>query len=92
MEGASCQRIDKWLYYARIVKSRSLATRLVQSARVRVNRAKTDRPAQTIKVGDVLTIMLDRRVLVYRVLRPGTRRGPAPEARCLYEDLTPPTA
>lgn len=84
------QRVDRWLFFARVVKSRSLATKLVQAGRVRVNREKIEQAARNVKVGDVLTITLDRQVLVYRILAPGARRGPAPEARTLYEDLTPP--
>ncbi|MEX4008351.1 RNA-binding S4 domain-containing protein [Neoaquamicrobium sediminum] len=92
MSGEGRQRIDKWLFFARVVKSRSLAAKVVQSGRVRLNRDKIDLPSQQVKPGDVLTITLERRVIVYRVLEPGTRRGPAEEARTLYEDLTPPPA
>jgi ribosome-associated heat shock protein Hsp15 len=92
MSGEGRQRIDKWLFFARVVKSRSLAAKVVQAGRVRLNRDKIDLPSQQIKPGDVLTITLERRVIVYRVLDPGTRRGPAEEARTLYEDLTPPAA
>ncbi|MBX9465682.1 MAG: RNA-binding S4 domain-containing protein [Aquamicrobium sp.] len=92
MPGDGRQRIDKWLFFARVVKSRSLAAKLVQAGRVRLNRDKIDQPSQQIKQGDVLTMTLERRVIVYRVLDPGTRRGPADEARTLYEDLTPPPA
>lgn len=84
------QRIDKWLFFARVVKSRSLAAKLVQAGRVRINREKAEQASRYVKVGDVLTIMLDRRVLVYRVLAAGLRRGPAEEARQLYEDVGPP--
>lgn len=84
------QRIDKWLFFARVVKSRSLAARLAQGGKVRVNRNKIDQASYQVKVGDVLTITLERRILIYRVLDPGQRRGPASEARLLYEDLTPP--
>lgn len=90
METAARQRIDKWLFCARAVKSRSLAAKLVQAGQVRVNRDKIDQAAHVVKPGDVLTIRLERRVLVWRVLQPGERRGPAEEARTLYEDLTPP--
>lgn len=83
------QRLDRWLFFARIVKSRTLATRLVQSGRVRLNRDKVDQAAHAVKAGDVLTVTLERRVLVLRVLGPGARRGPAEEARTLYEDLSP---
>lgn len=83
------QRIDKWLFFARAVKSRSLAAKVVEAGRIRVNREKVVQPAHAVKVGDVLTLTLERRVLVWRVVAPGTRRGPAEEARTLYEDLTP---
>ncbi|MBN9079456.1 MAG: RNA-binding protein [Rhizobiales bacterium 65-79] len=83
------QRIDKWLFFARVVKSRSLAAKLVVAGRVRINRDKVEQAAHAVKPGDVLTITLDRKVLVYRILGSGSRRGPAEEARTLYEDLTP---
>jgi ribosome-associated heat shock protein Hsp15 len=92
MAEAARQRVDKWLFFARVVKSRSLAAKLVQSQAVRVNREKIDQPSHPLKEGDVLTITLDRGVLVYRVLQPGTRRGPSEEARSLYEDLSPAAA
>ncbi|RCS23657.1 RNA-binding S4 domain-containing protein [Phyllobacterium salinisoli] len=83
------QRIDKWLFFARVVKSRSLAAKLATGGRVRVNREKVDQAAHPVKIGDVLTITLERRVLVYKVLATGHRRGPAEEARLLYEDVSP---
>lgn len=90
MADAARQRIDKWLFFARVVKSRSLAAKLVQAGKVRLNREKIDQAAQGVKPGDVLTVTLDRRILVLKVLDPGRRRGPAEEARTLYEDLSPP--
>ncbi|MBL0933284.1 MAG: RNA-binding S4 domain-containing protein [Rhizobiaceae bacterium] len=90
MEETARQRIDKWLFFARVVKSRSLAAKLVQAGKVRLNREKIDQAAQNVKPGDVLTISLDRRILVLKILSPGTRRGPFEEARTLYEDLSPP--
>jgi ribosome-associated heat shock protein Hsp15 len=86
------QRVDKWLFFARVVKSRSLAAKLAQAGRVRINGDKTDQAADTVRSGDTLTITLERRILVYRVVAPGTRRGPAEEARLLYEDLSPAPA
>lgn len=83
------QRLDKWLWFARIVKSRSLAQKLVNGGHVRVNRDKAQAPAKAIRHGDVLTIAVANRILVLKVLAPGTRRGPAPEACLLYEDLDP---
>ncbi len=86
------QRIDKWLFFARVVKSRSLAAKLVIAGRVRLNGDKTTQAADQVKTGDVLTMTLDRRIVIYRVLDPGSRRGPAEEARRLYDDLSPPPA
>jgi ribosome-associated heat shock protein Hsp15 len=90
MAGDGRQRIDKWLFFARVAKSRTLAAKLVQAGQVRINREKTAQAAHPVSVGDVLTIALDRKVLVLRVLAPGARRGPYEEARTLYEDLSPP--
>ncbi|MGU3399634.1 RNA-binding S4 domain-containing protein [Brucellaceae bacterium D45D] len=93
MTGASAerQRIDKWLFFARVVKSRSLAAKLAVGGKVRVNRDKIDQASHQVKIGDVLTITLERRILVYKVLASGERRGPAPQAQLLYEDLSPPS-
>jgi ribosome-associated heat shock protein Hsp15 len=86
------QRVDKWLFFARVVKSRTLAAKLAQSGRVRINGEKATQSSDAVRTGDTLTITLDRRILVYRVLLPGGRRGPAEEARLLYEDLSPQPA
>ncbi|WP_299819109.1 RNA-binding S4 domain-containing protein [uncultured Roseibium sp.] len=83
-------RIDKWLWYARVTKSRSLAQKLISSRHVRLNSDKVVTPSKTVKVGDVLTIALDRRILVLKVAALGSRRGPFEEARKLYEDMSPP--
>jgi len=82
------QRIDKWLFFARVAKSRTLAQKLVQSGLVRVNREKIDSSARIVRPGDVLTVSLGSRVRVLKVLDPGERRGPASEAVMLYADLT----
>ncbi|MBN9024481.1 RNA-binding S4 domain-containing protein [Kaistia sp. MMO-174] len=84
------QRIDKWLWFARFAKSRSIAQKLVLAGKVRVNRDKIDAPSRLVRPGDVLTLSLERQVRVVKILDPGMRRGPAPEAQRLYEDLTPP--
>ena len=81
------QRIDKWLFFARIAKSRSLAAKIVATGAVRVNRTKIEQPSHLVRAGDVLTLKTYRDVRVLRILAPGVRRGPAPEARLLYEDL-----
>jgi ribosome-associated heat shock protein Hsp15 len=81
------QRIDKWLWFARIVKSRTLAAKLVTEGRIRVNSARVETPAKAIAPGDVLTIALAREVKVLRVLGNAERRGPYSEARLLYQDI-----
>ncbi len=83
-------RIDRWLYFARFFKSRSLAGRVIGGGHVRLNGIHVRRPAQLVRPGDVLTFAAGRRIVVARVLALGHRRGPASEARELYEDLTPP--
>lgn len=87
---AGRQRVDKWLFFARVVKSRTLAAKLTQSGYVRVNGAKISQASHEVRPDDVLTVALDRRVVVCKVLDCGTRRGPASEARLLYEDMSPP--
>jgi ribosome-associated heat shock protein Hsp15 len=87
---AAVQRLDKWLWFARIVKSRTLAAQLVQDGKVRINRARVAKPAQAVRPNDVLTIVIRGNVQVLRVVAPGARRGPPAEARLLYEPLSPP--
>lgn len=87
---AGSQRLDKWLWFARVAKSRTLAAALVTGGKVRVNRVRTDKASHSLKPGDVVTINVGPRVRVLKVLLPGTRRGPATEARGLFDELTPP--
>ena len=82
-------RLDKWLWYARFFKTRSLATKLVSAGHVRVNGQKVSKPARLVGPGDTLTFPQARAVRVIRVVALGERRGPAPEAQALYEDLQP---
>ncbi len=86
------QRLDKWLWFARVVKTRSLATKLVADGHVRVNAQRTDTPAKPVGPGDVLTIALQSHIIVLKITGIGTRRGPFREARLLFEDLNAPTA
>ena len=90
MEGPTRLRIDKWLWHARLCKSRSLAQTLVKTGKVRVNGSKVSVPSRALVAGDVLTVVKERQLYVVRVVALGTRRGPAPEAQALYEDLSPP--
>ncbi len=89
MVGEGRQRIDKWLFFSRAVKSRSLAAKVVIAGRVRINRDKAAQASDLVKPGDVLTITLEGRILVWKVVNCGARRGPADEARLLYEDISP---
>lgn len=82
-------RLDKWLWYARFCKSRSLATKLCKLGRVRVNRQIVQKPHYEVRPGDVLTFPLGKRVRVIEVVALGQRRGPAAEAQALYTDLAP---
>jgi ribosome-associated heat shock protein Hsp15 len=83
-------RLDKWLWHARFFKTRGLAAGQVTGGQVRVNGTRAAKPAQQVGPGDVLTFAQGSQVRVVRILGIGTRRGPAPEARTLYEDMTPP--
>ncbi|MGV6849245.1 MAG: RNA-binding S4 domain-containing protein [Marinibacterium sp.] len=90
MTGAGAKlRADKWLWYARFFKTRSLAARKISDGRVRLNGTRFVKPAQTVAAGDVLTFAQARQIRVVRVLALGTRRGPAEEAQLLYEDMSP---
>ena len=83
-------RLDKWLWYARFARTRSLAAKLVAAARFRINGNPTEKAHHAVRPGDVLTFPLGPHIRVVKVLALGLRRGPAPEARLLYEDLDPP--
>jgi ribosome-associated heat shock protein Hsp15 len=81
-------RLDKWLWYARFLKTRSLAADLCRSGTIRLAGGHVSRPNQLIRPGDVLTFPLGPRIRVIRVLALADHRGPAPQARLLYEDLS----
>ncbi len=89
---ADRQRIDKWLWFARVVKTRTAAQKLVAGGRVRINGERHQTVSRQVATGDVLTIVLGRGIRILRVKAPGRRRGPADEARTLFDDLTPPEA
>jgi ribosome-associated heat shock protein Hsp15 len=82
-------RVDKWLWHARFFKSRSLAAQVVSAGHVRINSNKISKPSYNVASGDVLTFPQGNLVRVVRMIAAGTRRGPAPEAQALYEDMTP---
>jgi len=81
------QRLDKWLWHARVVRARTSAASLVEAGHVRVNGVRETAPGHAVKAGDVLTIGLDRTARVLKVVGFSERRGDAGVARALYEDL-----
>lgn len=82
-------RLDKWFWYARFIKSRSLATKLCNSGKVRVNGNRIKKAHQSVTPGDVLTFSVGPNIRVIKIIKLGNRRGPAKEAQALYEDLQP---
>lgn len=84
------QRIDKWLWHARVVRTRSAAAELAGSGHVRVNGARIDTASHPVRAGDVITVALDRSVRVMRVNGFVERRGTPEAARALYEDVRAP--
>lgn len=84
------ERLDKFLFFSRALKSRTLAQKVIETGAIRVNSERTDRSDLKVGAGDVLTMSLHGRIVVWRILDCGTRRGPAAEAQGLYEDLSPP--
>jgi ribosome-associated heat shock protein Hsp15 len=93
-EPPSGQRIDKWLWYTRLFKSRSLAAKFVERGKIRLShnerRERLTKASHPVKVGEVLTFSLHDRIRIIQVAGTGTRRGPASEAQELYVDLSPP--
>jgi ribosome-associated heat shock protein Hsp15 len=86
-EDRDWQRLDKWLWCARFMKARSDCAALVAAGSIRINRQPTDKAHAKLRVGDVLTVPIRHSVRVVRVTSLAARRGPAPEARLLYEEI-----
>jgi ribosome-associated heat shock protein Hsp15 len=87
-EGApATRRLDQWLWFARFVKTRSLAARLCTGGAVSVNGEKARKASQAVRPGDLLGLRLGKSRRKIRILALGDRRGPAPEARGLYEEI-----
>lgn len=91
-EDRDWQRLDKWLWCARFMKTRADCARWAAEGGLRINRQPTDKPHARLRPGDVITLALRGQVRVLRVLHLAGRRGPAPEARGLYEEITEPGA
>ncbi len=81
------QRLDSWLWHGRFIRTRAEAQALVAKGRVRVNGDRTRVPAKPVRAGDILTIALDRHVRLIRITGFAERRGGAPDAQKLYENL-----
>jgi ribosome-associated heat shock protein Hsp15 len=81
----SVTRIDKWLFHARFYRTRALAQAAASAGKVRLNGVRVEKPAQSLKPGDILTLGRGGDVVALRVLALAERRGSAPEARHLYE-------
>ena len=89
-EGPAAIRLDKWLFFARFFKTRTLAAKVIGTGDVRVNSVRVSKPGVNVKPGDVLTFAQGRAIRVVRIVDTGTRRGPASEAQALYDDRSPP--
>jgi ribosome-associated heat shock protein Hsp15 len=87
-DGAAWQRLDLWLWCARLAKTRAECVRLIEAGAVRLNRQPTDKAHARLRPGDVLTIGRAGQVRVWRVRMLAARRGPPAEARLLYEDMS----
>ena len=90
--GSAPVRLDKWLWYARFFKTRSLATKLISSGQLRINGEVTSKPHRQAQIGQVLTFAQGSYIRVIRIDEISKRRGPAAEAAMLYTDLDPPSA
>jgi ribosome-associated heat shock protein Hsp15 len=86
------QRIDKWLWHARLVRTRAAAAALAASGHVRLNGQRINAASRPVRTGDVLTVALDRTVRVLKVMAFSERRGGFEQAQHLYEDLSRPPA
>jgi ribosome-associated heat shock protein Hsp15 len=86
------QRVDKWLWHARVVRTRGAAAGLVSAGHVRINGVRVAAASHLVRLGDVVTVALDRRVRLLKATGYAARRGSADDARGLFEDLTPPAA
>lgn len=84
------QRLDKWLWCARLMKTRTGAARLIAAGKVRIDGTRVVKPSRLVHIGDVVTATPQGRLSIVRVVGIAERRGPASMAQALYEDLTPP--
>ena len=83
------QRIDKWLWFARVAKTRKLAATLVAEGKIRVNGVRLDKPGATVQLGDVVTVLMRQRVRILKIAGFAALRGDPAIAANLFEDLSP---
>ncbi len=83
-------RLDKWLFFARVCKTRALAQKLIERGQITINGARVSKPSVAVRLSDTLVIVIGPVKRTLSVKDFGTRRGPAPEAKLLYDEPTPP--
>ena len=74
-------RIDRFLFFIRLLKSRTLAQALIETGHVRIDGRRVDKPSDSVSVGNIVAFPLRDNVRVIKVLSLPTRRGPVPEAQ-----------
>jgi len=82
-------RLDKWLWYARFFKTRSAASKMISSGKLRIDGTLVNKPHRAVQIGHIYTFAQGAHIRVIKVLALATRRGPAPEAALLFEDMAP---
>lgn len=80
-------RIDRFLFFIRLVKSRTLAQALVENGYVRIDARRVEKPSEEVRAGSIVAFPLNGHVCILKVVALPTRRGPASEARACYEEL-----
>jgi ribosome-associated heat shock protein Hsp15 len=80
-------RIDRFLFFIRLIKSRTLAQAVIETGHVRIDGRRVEKSSEEVRIGSIVALPLDDRVHILRVLTLPNRRGPAPEARACYEEL-----
>ena len=80
-------RIDRFLFFIRLIKSRTMAQAVIDEGHIRIDGRRVEKPSEEVRVGSVVALPLHDQVRIFRVLRLPPRRGPAPEARSCYEEV-----
>ncbi|HEY7959009.1 MAG TPA: RNA-binding S4 domain-containing protein [Sphingomicrobium sp.] len=80
-------RIDRFLFFIRLVRSRTLAQALIETGHARIDGKRVEKPSEDVRVGSIIALPLHDKVRILRVLNLPKRRGPAPEAQACYEEL-----